>query len=625
MQLHPEIGAGILEDIDTWEDVRLIVRHHHEHWDGAGYPLGLTVARHPAGSAHRQRRRRLRRHDRGTPVRSAALARERRRRAGRAARPAVRPRRGRRLHRDPGQRPVTTMTWWTPSPSSTSSPAARRCPQQHGAWWSRPFVDRRPAVGRSTGVPRRERPARRGRRRHGRAAPCRRSAPATAQRTATARRAHPPPRRRRRRAARGGHRGRSLASSSRARSGAEVPLGYHRLDGARGPSTPGGQPAALPPARRAAPRRLGGAAVRRRGRSRSWGIGDLADLRAFGEWASAAGDGFALLSPLNAAAPSPPDRGQPLPAHQPALAQPAPPARRGCARRRGARRRPGADRARRSRAQRRPHRRPRRRGDHQARRPHPHRRGEPARGRRSRAGVAPRASRWRGSPPSRSSPSSTAATSGSGPRSCATPPAAAVRALARRSRARVTFHAWLQWLIERQLAGAPRAHPADDRPAHRRRPRRCRRLGRPRAVRHRLLGRRAARPLQHRRPGLGAAAVEPLARCAPAATSRSSTSSARGLRPRHGPAHRPRHGPVPPLLDPARRQPRGRASSCATRPTTCSTSSRWRACARGRWWSARTSAPSSRWSASRWPRATSSPTGCSGSRTTSRRGSPSGR
>ncbi len=50
MQLHPEIGARILEDIDTWEDVRLIVRHHHERWDGAGYPLGLTSTGIPLGA-----------------------------------------------------------------------------------------------------------------------------------------------------------------------------------------------------------------------------------------------------------------------------------------------------------------------------------------------------------------------------------------------------------------------------------------------------------------------------------------------------------------------------------------------------------------------------------------------
>ena len=50
IQLHPEIGAAILDDIDTWEDVRLVVRHHHEHWDGAGYPLGLTGTSIPLGA-----------------------------------------------------------------------------------------------------------------------------------------------------------------------------------------------------------------------------------------------------------------------------------------------------------------------------------------------------------------------------------------------------------------------------------------------------------------------------------------------------------------------------------------------------------------------------------------------
>lgn len=50
MQLHPEIGAAILEDIDTWQDVRLIVRHHHERWDGGGYPLGLSASNVPLGA-----------------------------------------------------------------------------------------------------------------------------------------------------------------------------------------------------------------------------------------------------------------------------------------------------------------------------------------------------------------------------------------------------------------------------------------------------------------------------------------------------------------------------------------------------------------------------------------------
>jgi putative two-component system response regulator len=50
MQRHPEIGAAILEDVDTWEDVRLIVRHHHEHWNGGGYPLALRGLDIPLGA-----------------------------------------------------------------------------------------------------------------------------------------------------------------------------------------------------------------------------------------------------------------------------------------------------------------------------------------------------------------------------------------------------------------------------------------------------------------------------------------------------------------------------------------------------------------------------------------------
>jgi HD-GYP domain-containing protein (c-di-GMP phosphodiesterase class II) len=38
---HPEIGAGIIRDIPMVEDVMGGVMHHHERWDGAGYPHGL--------------------------------------------------------------------------------------------------------------------------------------------------------------------------------------------------------------------------------------------------------------------------------------------------------------------------------------------------------------------------------------------------------------------------------------------------------------------------------------------------------------------------------------------------------------------------------------------------------
>jgi len=50
VRTHPEVGADILADIDTWKDVRLIVRHHHEHFNGAGYPDGLRGEHIPIGA-----------------------------------------------------------------------------------------------------------------------------------------------------------------------------------------------------------------------------------------------------------------------------------------------------------------------------------------------------------------------------------------------------------------------------------------------------------------------------------------------------------------------------------------------------------------------------------------------
>ena len=38
---HPEIGSQILRHVDFLEEATLIVRHHHERWDGRGYPDGL--------------------------------------------------------------------------------------------------------------------------------------------------------------------------------------------------------------------------------------------------------------------------------------------------------------------------------------------------------------------------------------------------------------------------------------------------------------------------------------------------------------------------------------------------------------------------------------------------------
>jgi putative nucleotidyltransferase with HDIG domain len=41
MQKHSEIGERILRNVDTYEEIAAVVRHHHERVDGGGYPDGL--------------------------------------------------------------------------------------------------------------------------------------------------------------------------------------------------------------------------------------------------------------------------------------------------------------------------------------------------------------------------------------------------------------------------------------------------------------------------------------------------------------------------------------------------------------------------------------------------------
>jgi ribonuclease P protein subunit RPR2 len=42
MQRHPVIGEEIISEIPFLEPARPLVRHHHERWDGGGYPDGLA-------------------------------------------------------------------------------------------------------------------------------------------------------------------------------------------------------------------------------------------------------------------------------------------------------------------------------------------------------------------------------------------------------------------------------------------------------------------------------------------------------------------------------------------------------------------------------------------------------
>jgi cyclic di-GMP phosphodiesterase len=50
IRAHPLIGDRLLEPLDLLDGVRAVVRHHHERWDGAGYPDGLAGEQIPAAA-----------------------------------------------------------------------------------------------------------------------------------------------------------------------------------------------------------------------------------------------------------------------------------------------------------------------------------------------------------------------------------------------------------------------------------------------------------------------------------------------------------------------------------------------------------------------------------------------
>lgn len=47
---HPSLGSDILNNVNYLAEARIIVRHHHEHYDGTGYPDGLKGEEIPLGS-----------------------------------------------------------------------------------------------------------------------------------------------------------------------------------------------------------------------------------------------------------------------------------------------------------------------------------------------------------------------------------------------------------------------------------------------------------------------------------------------------------------------------------------------------------------------------------------------
>jgi putative two-component system response regulator len=50
MQAHPGVGADLVVGLRSLEGVRPIMRHHHEKWNGSGYPDGLTGEAIPLGA-----------------------------------------------------------------------------------------------------------------------------------------------------------------------------------------------------------------------------------------------------------------------------------------------------------------------------------------------------------------------------------------------------------------------------------------------------------------------------------------------------------------------------------------------------------------------------------------------
>lgn len=47
---HPVVGSDLVQGLRTLDNVRPIIRHHHERWDGSGYPDGLRGEAIPFGA-----------------------------------------------------------------------------------------------------------------------------------------------------------------------------------------------------------------------------------------------------------------------------------------------------------------------------------------------------------------------------------------------------------------------------------------------------------------------------------------------------------------------------------------------------------------------------------------------
>ena len=50
VQNHPRLGASLLEPFSFLQEATILVAHHHERWDGSGYPYGIRGRFIPLGA-----------------------------------------------------------------------------------------------------------------------------------------------------------------------------------------------------------------------------------------------------------------------------------------------------------------------------------------------------------------------------------------------------------------------------------------------------------------------------------------------------------------------------------------------------------------------------------------------
>ena len=97
------VGAEILRDVDFLGEGKLVVRHHHERWDGTGYPDGLAGEEIPLAARVFSVADTLDALTTDRPYRPASDWADAREEIRALRGHAVRPDRRRRLRRDPGR------------------------------------------------------------------------------------------------------------------------------------------------------------------------------------------------------------------------------------------------------------------------------------------------------------------------------------------------------------------------------------------------------------------------------------------------------------------------------------------------------------------------------------------